>query len=612
MLTDLRHKSQSFVIYMLFGILIVVFISFGPGTQRCSGNGPQGSRFRVGWAAKVHGDEIDQQEVEAIVRRQMAFGGEADSPDELAQLRRMVLLQMVDTKVLEQRARGMGLAVGEDELNAYIMDKERNPDFPLFADHQGNFDYHQYVAQVQQRFGTDIAMYRKLKSQELLVRKYLDFLQSQVKVADPEVREAWERAERKWNLEYVAVQADDAAQVPEPTAEEASAYVQAHADAVQKYYDEHKHDYDRGKEVHVRRILVKVPEGANDQAKAEIKKKAEELRTEASKPGADFAALARAKSEDYYKDYDGDMGWQSKDNTNEHDFEVYSKLEQGQLSDVVESPIGFWFVKAEEVRPPMKKTLDEAKPEIGRILAKEESRKKAARTKAEALLAKARETGSLTAAVGGAAPAPASAAPEAPKNDDAAPRAADEGKHKGKHKKGKKAAETEKAPEAATAATPTPAPTAAPTYEVKETGQFSGDRPAWDRIPGIGESKELAKRLNDLTTEKPLLDEVIEVEDQFMVVRLKERVEPDASQFEQKKPEIQARLERMRQAQLFGNWEILLFGPARQRDLFLKFARPALLASLGTDKDPAIQINEEAFPDVKPAEKPADSRAALQ
>lgn len=557
MLTELREKSQSFIIYILFGILIFVFVFFfGPQSQGCAGGGST-ARYRVGWAAEVHGEEIDQREVEAVVRR---YASDVDSEAELARMRRQALLQLIDQEVLAQRARALGLAVSEADVTAFIADPDRNPEFPLFADRDGKFDYDQFVNVVRQRFGTAIPTYRKLKARELLVRNYLSFLESQVKVSEPEIRQAFERAERKWNLEYVEIPIDaDAAAVPEPTAAEGEAYAKAHPDEVKAYYEAHKRDYVRGKEIRVRRVLVKVADPNDEKAKAEARKKAEELLAEARKPDTDFAELARKSSEGYYRTQGGDMGWQSQENTAEPDYAVYAKLEEGQISDVVESPIGFWFVKAEEVRPAIDKSLDEVQGEIGRILARKEAAKKAAREKAEALLAAARETETLAAAVeaiGGAAGEPA----------------AEQG-------------------EPAADAPPKPA------YEVKKTGLFSADRPAWDRIPGIGPSEALARRLDDLTAEKPLLDEVLELEDRFVIVRLGERVEPDDAAYAEKKDEVATHLRRVRQAQLFGNWEILLFGPAAQRDLFLKFSRPALFATLpGAGTDPEIVINEEAFP----------------
>lgn len=568
MLTDLRQKSQSFIIYLLFGILIVVFISFGPGTQNCDGRGTT-SALRVGWAAEVHGEEIGQQDVEILLRR----GGDIDRDEDATRLRRLALFQLIDLKVLEQRARAAGLAVSEDEVMRYIMDEKRNRDFPLFA-RDGRFNYDLYQDQITQRLGTSTSTYRRMKGQELLIEKYLGFLATQVKVSEPEVREAWERAERKWNLEYVSVPAETNAEVAEPTVEEGRTFAAGHPDAVAKYFEEHKKEFDRGKEVRIRRILVKVAEGGGDPAKAEARAKAEALLAEARAPGADFAALARAKSEDYYKDYDGDMGWQSKENTNEHDFGLYDKLEAGGISEVVESPIGFWFVKAEEVRPPVKKTLDEARDEIGRVLAREEAKKKVARERADQVLAKAVETGSLAEAV--KAVNPPAPPPPAPASEGEAP----------------------------------PPPPATPgALEVKETGLFSADRPTWERLPGIGESKDLAKRLSGLTPEKPLVDTVVEGDAQFLVVRLKERVEPDPTQFDAAKADVEGRLRLARQNQLFGNWDALLFGPVQQRELFLKFMEPALMATLpDPEKDPSIRINQEAFP---VAAAPAtESRAA--
>src|SRR5262249_17818144 len=67
--------------------------------------------------------------------------------------------------------------------------------------------------------------------------------------------------------------------------------------------------------------------------------------------------------------------------------------------------------------------------------------------------------------------------------------------------------------------------------KVEETGPF----PQRDFIPRIGLSKEIAKAAWDLTPEKPMPDTAFETENAWVVIRLKERVEQKAEEWEKEK-----------------------------------------------------------------------------
>ncbi|MEZ4474660.1 MAG: SurA N-terminal domain-containing protein [bacterium] len=569
MLTKLREKSQGFLILVLFGMLIFVFIFFfGPQAEGFRPGGSQGPA--VGEAAKVRGQEITMREVDMVVRRSLDSSDMEDG--ELGKMRREGALQLVDQVLLEQRARQMGLAVGADEISRFITSDE-NPDYPYFLDHQKKFDYSRYEAQVGQWLGVSPDQYRRAKERELLVERYLDFLQSQIKVSEAEVRAAFDRAQRSWNVEYVEVAASDFPAGELPTAEEGAAWAAAHADEVQAWFDAHKKDYDREKEIRVRRILVRLARDADDAAKKAAREKIDGLLAKVKAEGADFGEIAKAESEGYYKTYGGDMGWQSPQNTSAPDYELYASLAPGQISEVRESPIGLWFVKAEEVKPAVKKTLDEVRGEIGQVLAKQSVQKKAARTAAEAILGQVKAGTGLNEAAIASLPGKAPAAPEGGA-EDALP---EEG-----------AAPAEKSPE--------------PESLVKATGPFTANRPAYDVIPGIGKSPTLAKRLATLTAESPLVDEVLEVDDRFIVARLRERKEPTDAEFATEREKFTNQLKAARSAQLFGNWKAIVFGPVAQREVFRKFAGGALLSGLPKVDGSAIALNAEQLPEpVEPA-----------
>lgn len=574
MLTDLREKSQHFLIYIAFGILIFVFIFFfGPQSEGCQAR--QGAEVqRIGWAATVDGTDVSQQEVEVILRRWLGFTSTDMPAAELTRMRRDALLQIVDQTFLAKRAASAGLAVSDDDINKYIVIKGENPDYGIYAKRDGKFDYPRFNDMVQQHFRTTVDEYRRIVARELLVRKYVDFLGNQVQVSEPEVREAFDRANRKWNLEYLAFDIDtlegDAAAIALSEAD-GLAYADAHGEDVKKYFDDHKAQYDRGREVRLRRITVKLASDVKPEDKVAAKTKIDELLTAAKAEGADFAALAREKSEDTFKDDGGDMGWQSQDNTSPENYTLFSKLEAGQFSDVQESAFGYWFVRAEEVKPAIKKSISEAKTEIGVALATLAKKKDAARAKAVDALAKATAGVSfneiLTPKVEGPAPkTKAKVEPEVAEADE---------------------------PEA-------PA--------VPETGDFSDDRPEYDSVPILGTAPKIVARLSDLSAEKPLIEEVIEQEERFLIVRLKARSEPAEADWTQKREEFTSRLRQRRKMAFVGPWEQFVLGSPKNRQMILQLGSSGLLGSLpDVSTDPRVQINAEAFPNT---DAPAPASAA--
>ncbi len=559
MLTKLREQSQSFLIYILFGILIVVFIFFF-GPQAEGWQPGQVTRNPTEWAARVGELEAPRQEVTLWMLRQERFGLLDDQQLSDDGIRREAATQVLEQLALEDRARKAGMRASDNEVTAYITSKD-NPDLPLFSDRGGNFEYKSFQTGVTQGLGATIPVYRRAKERELVVNTYVDFLASQLRVPEPAVKEAWARAKLTWNLEYVQVNPEDYAdQGAEPTLEEGSAWAAAHAKEVSEYYEANKKKYDHGKELRVSRLLKKVPADGGDEAKAKVRAELDALRAKAQEEGTDFAALVQESSEGAFKDQGGDMGWQVEGNA---DYAFFASLEAGQVSEIKDSPFGLWFVKVTEVKPAVKKSLEEAKAEIGQALAREGKKQDAAKKVAEEILAQLK-AGKSFAEAAPPLPAPAPAEPAAGEGTSEEP--------------------------------PPPEP------RVKATGAFSADRPDWNTIPGIGESPALAARLDALTAKAPLVGEVLEIDGSFFVVRLTERVEPDEAKFAEERGVYETRLRRQLGGDFFGRWSDHVFGWTRNRLMQKSFgggAGGALLASLPQPGEGAAQLNETAFP--KPA-----------
>lgn len=594
MLTELREKSQSFLIFVLFGMLIFVFIFFfGPQSQGLQAGG--GAKAVVGTAAKVRGQAISMREVDMLVRR-VANSGDLDEK-KMAQLRRESALQLVDQVILEQRARKMGLAISREEVLRYIT-SERNPDYRLFTDHKGRFDDQLFTDRITQWFGVTTDIYVKTKEREMLIDRYLAFLAAQVKVSEAEVRAAFDESKRTWNLEYLEFKGTDHKPAAPLGADAGAQYAAAHADEVSKYYDDNKSQYVREKEVRVRRILVRVPKDADDAKKKAAREKIEGLLAKVKADGADFAAIASAESEGFFKKNGGDMNWKGKQNTSEDDYKVFAALEKGQISAIQESKFGLWFVKADDVKPALNRTLDQVKDEIGLVLAQQAAERDAAKKVAQIALDAIKGGASLKDAYAKAVPPKASAVEDEAPEDGATP---DEKAPEDK-------APDDKAPEDKSPDDKAPEKVAEAPDPVKTTGAFGALRSNFDRIPGIGESNLIATRLDGLTAEKPLIDSLVEVGDRIIIARLKERVEPSADDFAKEKDALAQRLRGRRMAQLFGNWQAVVFGPVTQREAFRKFAGGALLTGLPAVDGDAIRL--ESIIPAAPTSKAPDSKAA--
>jgi peptidyl-prolyl cis-trans isomerase D len=551
MLTDLREKSQSFLVYILFGILIFVFIFFfGPQADGCQPNAPT-PRAVTGWAASVNGEDISVKEVNLSVYRQKQF--DQSFPDEaaaIARLSREIVVQLTEQAILEQQAQRMGMAVSESELTSYIVSTKNLPDRWLFRDRKGRIDVKDFRSILSGRLGVSPEVYRRAKRRELIVRRYMDFLVSSVKVSDAEIKSEFEKRSRSWSLEYVKFDpAVFAIKIPAPTHEAVTDYAQKNAEKIKADYQKNKSTYQREKEVKVSRILVRKPKDKADVAGiAKAKKKAADLLAKAKGANAGFGALAKASSEGWFKSRGtgGDMGWQTAKRPG---YAVFKALEKNAISELQEEDGWFYFVKATDVRDPINKSLADVTNELARAAIINTKAQAAARSDAEARLALAKKSDSLSKPVPAAKP---------PIEGGAVP------------------AEGE-------------TPKALPS-DVQTTGPILQGRGDWAQIAGIGRSVELASALPALTEKAPLIDSVIEVDDSFYVARLKERIEPKTEDLAKQRDELKSGLMRRRAFELFGNWNQVLFGFTAGRQ---SAKRGALLANLANGA--AIKINEQAF-----------------
>jgi parvulin-like peptidyl-prolyl isomerase len=115
---------------------------------------------------------------------------------------------------------------------------------------------------------------------------------------------------------------------------------------LQDLYNKNKDKLVAPHTVKVRGIMIRKPEVAGDESG---RKKMEAIVKELKK-GKDFSTLAKEKSEGPYAQNGGDMGYVPKGQTlPEIDNAIFS-LKKGEVSEMVESPVGYHVFMAEEIK----------------------------------------------------------------------------------------------------------------------------------------------------------------------------------------------------------------------------------------------------------------------
>lgn len=146
--------------------------------------------------------------------------------------------------------------------------------------------------------------------------------------------------------------------------------VRVSPEEVSKFYEENRQEFRHDAEVRARHILVRVPAGAPAAERAAARKRAEVLVAEL-RAGADFAALAKARSDDPVSAArGGDSGYFSRGEMDQAFETAAFALAPGQISGVIESRYGFEIITVTDRRNAGVSPLAEVEQVIREVLLK--------------------------------------------------------------------------------------------------------------------------------------------------------------------------------------------------------------------------------------------------
>ncbi|MFL6592924.1 MAG: SurA N-terminal domain-containing protein [Luteimonas sp.] len=132
-------------------------------------------------------------------------------------------------------------------------------------------------------------------------------------------------------------------------------------------YDEEKSRFVEPEQRLASHILVKVDANATPAQQEAAKGKAARLAEQAHQPGADFAALARANSDDTgSKASGGDLGWVAKGVMVKPFEDALFAMQAGQVSAPVKSQFGWHVIQLREVKAGKQVPFEQAREQLAR------------------------------------------------------------------------------------------------------------------------------------------------------------------------------------------------------------------------------------------------------
>ncbi|MFO7494029.1 MAG: SurA N-terminal domain-containing protein [Desulfobacterales bacterium] len=380
MLRLMRDYATSWLIKLLLGAIVIVFIFWGVGsfTER-----------RAGRVALVNGQPIDvaafnRTYSNLIEQYRGRFGNNlTDDMLQMFGVKKQALEALVNQELLLQEAQKLEFHVSEDELAAAISQ------IPAFQQ-AGSFDPRRYNAVLTQlRLSPE--EFEAYQKEAMMIDRLRAFMLGNVKVSGGEVRAWYDWQNAEVNLDYVRFTPESYTDI-DLAPEALEAYYDQHQDnykteplvrasylvfdfdayqdrvsvgddELRDYYDLHSSEFEKPETAEARHILFKLDDGASTQDAAKLEQKALEV-MKLAQTGQDFAELAKQFSECPSKDQGGFLGAFTRDAMVAPFAEKVFSMKAGEISEPVRTQFGWHIIKLEKINPAAVETLDQAKAGI--------------------------------------------------------------------------------------------------------------------------------------------------------------------------------------------------------------------------------------------------------
>lgn len=385
MLDGMRSGAHSFVIKIAFGLIILVFIFWGIGSNTSNS----------GIVAKVNGEPITINEFQQAYN-QMANEIKSVIPDlteeqlKSFQLENRVLQNVIIRKLFLSEAKRLGLDVSAKELRDTLMA------IPFFHDESGKFSAELYEQRLK-AFGQSFAVFENNLRLDLLPQKFQEVVTAGVfgdksiaqkmfafqgerrsmdyvlfpfeadkqNVSDAEAKAVYEERKELFtvpaqvSLEFISF-------TPALMADENAVTIEE----IKAYYDDNQAKFSEEEQVKARHILLMAepdaPKSETDKVLSRLQDIAGQIKT-----AEDFAKMAQQYGQDGTKNSGGDLGWFGKSQMVQEFADVAFALPENTLSEPVRTQFGYHLIWVDDKKEGRQIPFEEVKDRIRHDIAVE-------------------------------------------------------------------------------------------------------------------------------------------------------------------------------------------------------------------------------------------------
>ena len=261
--------------------------------------------------ARVNGEVVSRAEFERAIRNVEARAGRQVPAEQRDQVYRGILDQLVTFHVLEQEVKARNVTVTDQEIDARIEQVKKQ------------FPSEEEFKKAMASRGMAIDDLRKETRAELGVSKMVEAaVKPLVKVDESQVKD---------------------------------------------FYDKNPSQFQQPESYRASHILIRVDANATDAQKKEARATIEAVEKQLQ-GGADFAAVAKEKSQDGSASNGGDLNYFRKGQMVEPFQKAVEALKVGETSGIVETQFGYHIIKLTGKQPPRTVPLAEVSTRIGQFL----------------------------------------------------------------------------------------------------------------------------------------------------------------------------------------------------------------------------------------------------
>lgn len=390
MLRFMRQQAGNWLIKLLLGAIVIVFIFWGVGSFRAQ---------RGGRVALINGDPItldDYREAynNLIERLRNRFGNNLNEDMiKMLRVKEQALNQLIDNKLLVQEARRFKFRVSDKELAQAILQIEA-------FQRDGVFDNRIYQIMLS-RIRMTPEEFEIAQREAMLTERLTDLITSSVKVSDSEVEEWINWTHASVNIDFVRFDPNRYKDI-KTSDEEINVFYETHKEnyktdemvkvrylyfdpvryqsevsisdrEIQDYFNENQEEFKTPKTVEARHILLKVDQNAAPEDVEKARKKALNI-LKMAREGKEFGELAKKYSEGPTRDRGGYLGTFKREAMVRPFADKAFSMRAGEISEPVRTRFGWHIIKVEKVNEASVLSFDEAKKKIQKKLIEDKAK----------------------------------------------------------------------------------------------------------------------------------------------------------------------------------------------------------------------------------------------